>query len=994
MSHHCHARGCTTPCVPERLFCPRHWFMVPRSIQADVWKHYRTGQCDDMNPSKEWHAAADAAIGFVAMKEGKSIRNVEALELMARGFKTRALVEAAAHEAHLVVAKPAYTTPPFRKIVLDDKTKAILEAGPIGFVARVVEPPKPSSNFQPMVVGQRPPPTGRMTFADAMAAGAMCNICPLSKYKLAPLMVPSQIPTDAQYLVVGEGPGRLEEVHGKPFVGPTGQFLTSLLKTSGLDRARGGLLNGALCRGETDKEKARAAECCAPRLLRELAALPKELPILALGKLALKPVLGTSKLFFARGFYWKAPLIDSAIVLAAQRKAEKNKHPDMIRKAATLAGRALLADRVVLPTVHPAFVMRADTWKPVIEVDIKRFGRIVRGELKEEHLANHGRFSRLHRPEKVTRQLAKLGKTVAVDIETDGVHPTLLQILCVGVSDGKKTVVIHPWNRKVHAPLLSAALAKRTAVFHNGINFDMLALRRDGVEIDDHGWEDTILAHHVIGSHFPQRLDHCVSVYLDSGLGNWKMKFGRKGAEEKGIAPKHMEPAVLCAYNAQDVILDVKLWHALQTDLEKHRSIYEHDKALARITGKMTTDGIGVDVERRDFLRKRMKKRQDALKGMMRKLVKNPAFQVTDADIRVALFKRFKAPILSPTPTGLPSTASGTLEVFRGNGTKAGTLCDLVLNWRAVRKSRTTYIDAEPLQPQPSRRGLRINCAWKVYGTPTGRWSSRLQSIPRPEKNLAGKLLIESRVREIYVPRPGCTFVYFDISQAEARIAATLSGDPNFLETCKGDVHTGNALAIFPEHADVIRNDIKGRGKPFRDVAKNFMFGIVYGAAADTIYKFLLGKGFKVTLREVQRLLDSLRSKYRVYFRYAERNVEFCKKHGYLVSPFTGRRRHFGFAPKPEEVFNGPIQAGVADIMNLRLLELVPQLPSTEILIVGQFHDALALETPLSFVGATQALIRGIWAPPALIPQSVVCAEAREVLLPVDLKTGDRLSDL
>src|ERR1019366_5760370 len=69
VGHHCHARGCTTPCVAERLFCPSHWFMVPRSIQADVWKHYRDGQCQDMNPSKEWHAAADAAIGFVAMKE-------------------------------------------------------------------------------------------------------------------------------------------------------------------------------------------------------------------------------------------------------------------------------------------------------------------------------------------------------------------------------------------------------------------------------------------------------------------------------------------------------------------------------------------------------------------------------------------------------------------------------------------------------------------------------------------------------------------------------------------------------------------------------------------------------------------------------------------------------------------------------------------------------------------------------------------------------------
>ena len=177
-------------------------------------------------------------------------------------------------------------------------------------------------------------------------------------------------------------------------------------------------------------------------------------------------------------------------------------------------------------------------------------------------------------------------------------------------------------------------------------------------------------------------------------------------------------------------------------------------------------------------------------------------------------------------------------------------------------------------------------------------------------------------MREIYVARPGCVFVYFDISQAEARLAANLSGDPEFLKTCEGDVHTGNACAIFPEHAEIIRSDTKGRGKPFRDVAKNFMFGIVYGASAETIYKFLLAKGFKITLREVQKLLDLLHKKYRVYFRYVERMVAFVRKTGYLISPYMHRRRQFGFFPKPEEVYNFGPQSGVADEMNMRLLEI------------------------------------------------------------------------
>ncbi len=68
--HRCHARGCLTQVKPEMLMCLRHWRMVPRKVQRAVCHHYRHGQCTDMSPSELWHVAADAAIGFVAQKEG------------------------------------------------------------------------------------------------------------------------------------------------------------------------------------------------------------------------------------------------------------------------------------------------------------------------------------------------------------------------------------------------------------------------------------------------------------------------------------------------------------------------------------------------------------------------------------------------------------------------------------------------------------------------------------------------------------------------------------------------------------------------------------------------------------------------------------------------------------------------------------------------------------------------------------------------------------
>lgn len=71
MAHTCHAVECNTRVVPEMLMCRKHWFMVPMHIRRWVWSAYRDGQCDDQSPSADYCNAAQAAVIFVAEKEGK-----------------------------------------------------------------------------------------------------------------------------------------------------------------------------------------------------------------------------------------------------------------------------------------------------------------------------------------------------------------------------------------------------------------------------------------------------------------------------------------------------------------------------------------------------------------------------------------------------------------------------------------------------------------------------------------------------------------------------------------------------------------------------------------------------------------------------------------------------------------------------------------------------------------------------------------------------------
>ncbi|WP_289152201.1 UdgX family uracil-DNA binding protein [uncultured Salipiger sp.] len=77
---------------------------------------------------------------------------------------------------------------------------------------------------------------------DDLAAGlAACRRCPLWENATQP--VPGEGPLDAPLMIVGEQPGDLEDLEGRPFVGPAGQLFDEVAAQAGLDRARAYVTN-------------------------------------------------------------------------------------------------------------------------------------------------------------------------------------------------------------------------------------------------------------------------------------------------------------------------------------------------------------------------------------------------------------------------------------------------------------------------------------------------------------------------------------------------------------------------------------------------------------------------------------------------------------------------------------------------------------------------------------------------------------------------------
>jgi DNA polymerase I len=497
-------------------------------------------------------------------------------------------------------------------------------------------------------------------------------------------------------------------------------------------------------------------------------------------------------------------------------------------------------------------------------------------------------------------------------------------------------------------------------------------------------WDDTLIAHHSYASHLPQRLDHVVSEYLTAPP--WKISYGKRGTGiERSVLPKDLTAEDLCKYNAYDTYYTARIWEEMQIDLEAERAVYEHDLQLAEVCRGMIIEGLGVDTKRKDELSQELADKVVDIDRVLCSLTERQDFSPGKlGDVRWALFERFRTPFVASTPSGKRSTSNITLEVLKASNSEVSEFCSLLLERRGCLKAKNTYLDPVHINPNTGR----THYTWKVHGTVSGRLSGRLQSCPRYDP-----ASLKDRVREIYIPRDrDHVFVYFDVSQAEMRLGAYLSGDPNFIAACGKDVHAGNAAAVFPEVAakgwlsDPEAKKDPERGKLYRDIAKNLGFAICYGAEAQRVFETLQSKGFKVSYKAVELILGKLRAAYKVYYRYVESNLEAARQCGYIRSPIVGRIRWVGWYPSPTEVANIPVQSALADIMNLRTIDLVPLLPKRSKL-VAQIHDACIFDCHREEASDVEGLIRDIWS-------KGIPLKGGNLILPIDMKRGERWSDL
>jgi DNA polymerase-1 len=429
-------------------------------------------------------------------------------------------------------------------------------------------------------------------------------------------------------------------------------------------------------------------------------------------------------------------------------------------------------------------------------------------------------------------------------------------------------------------------------------------------------------------------------------------------------------------YACEDADITWQLKQIFQTEIEKDHLkdlFYQIEMPLVRVLKDMETEGIKIDTQALAVFSKELEIDLDRLEKEIKELAGVADFNLdSPKQLGEVLFEVMKIdPKAKKTKTGQYKTGEDVLSTLE----HAHPIIPLILNYRSLKKLKSTYVDSLPLLVNPQTG--RIHTSYMQTVAATGRLSSNnpnLQNIPiRTEK---GK-----EIRKAFITRDANhTLLAADYSQIELRIIAALSGDENMIKAFKDhlDIHIATAAKVF--HVDSLENVTREQ----RSAAKRVNFGIIYGQSA-----FGLSQNLGISRKEAKELIDNYFLQYTKMKDFMANQVDFARDHGY-VETIMKRRRYLadiqsanaivrGFAER--NAVNAPIQGSAADVIKIAMINVHREMNRLGLKskMLLQVHDELVFDVVLDEKDIMEKLVK----------KEMEAAVSLAVPLDVDYKFAD-----
>jgi DNA polymerase-1 len=472
-------------------------------------------------------------------------------------------------------------------------------------------------------------------------------------------------------------------------------------------------------------------------------------------------------------------------------------------------------------------------------------------------------------------------------------------------------------------------------VGHN-LKYDLAILRKYGLEVTP--FDDSMLLSYCLDA---GKNGHGMDELALRHLNHNTIKFGEvagTGKNQKTFDEVPVDKAT--DYAAEDAEITLKLYRFLKLRLQQERlnTVYERiERPLIPVITEMEATGIKVDPVVLKNLEIDFTRRILVLEEEIYKLAGKTFNIGSPKQVGEILFDELSLPAPKKTKTGAYVTDAEVLENLAMQG---HSLPARMLDWRALAKLKSTYIDGlmEAIQPKTKR----VHTSFSMVGAATGRLASsdpNLQNIPIRSED--GR-----KIRSAFVAESGFKFVSLDYSQIELRLLAHMAEVQPLIEAFqKGeDIHKMTASQIFGIPLEQVDAN-------HRRQAKTINFGIIYG-----ISPFGLSQQLGIPTGQAAQIIKAYFYQYPGIESYMQRYKMMAREQGYVETLWKRRCYTLGindsnlssrqFAER--QAINAPLQGSNADIIKKAMRKIYDYLndSASRSRLILQVHDELLFEIP------------------------------------------------
>lgn len=787
-----------------------------------------------------------------------------------------------------------------------------------------------------------------------------------------PAVVRPSGPIPARIMIVGEAPGEEEIRRGEPFVGASGFELNKMLGEAGISRSECFITNVARERPDGNdinqfiywnKTKIppsfssyRSAHVTREilqgiELLRSEVASVKPNIVIAVGNCALWALTGKWGITKWRG----SMLVSDEHFGAACR---------------------------VIPTLHPAAVLREWRYRATVVNDLRRAAKFRNGESYPKPKWNF-----IIRPTfdqawyTLKALLTKLNSgplRISYDFETRAGH-----IACLGLSWSLLDAICIPfmcverkegyWSAEEEAQIVyliyQISTHPNAEIVGQNVLYDCQYAWRH--------WhhaprvrQDTMISQHAIFSDLPKSLAYQASMYCkyfvywkDEGK-EWDAKMGEES---------------LWYYNCEDVVYTdeagrVELETVKKLGLEK---VHEFQQEMFWPVLRTMQRGIRVDTEKRkelaDEVREHLNKREEFLKAVIGHSL-NPrspkqmmAFFYNDLGLPVQMTRAKKGQPARPTLDDDALQKLARIEPL------VKPIINCIADIRTLGIFLSTFLEAE------LDIDGRMRCSYNIGGSESGKSAPKtyrlsssenafgtganLQNIPSEKSKSVGKAKARGgitglgdpyqfpNIREMFIPDEGYLFWNGDLDRADLQVVVWESDDKMLKEALRlgTDIHLMNAFICRGREPPPLEELVEGHPKYLdhrgpmkydREFAKVFCHATNYGGGARTV-----AANTGRTIAEIDRAQKIWFGAHPGIKKWHERVEAQIRRHRFVENKFGYRWYIFDRIDGvlPEAIAWIP-QSTVSIVINKIWMNIFRNLPEVETLL--QVHDSLAGQFP------------------------------------------------